>query len=74
MSIERETKTCKVFVGFVLPSTRISNLGMTYRNRAMGHCLWIDGWMTRQMDGWKKLHEKQPQHPLLYVIGVGVMH
>jgi hypothetical protein len=24
--------------------------------------------MMGQMDGWKKLHEKQPQRPLLYVI------
>jgi hypothetical protein len=24
--------------------------------------------MTGQMDGWKKLHEKQPWRPLLYVI------
>jgi hypothetical protein len=71
MSIERETKSCKVFVGFVLPSTRISNPGMTYRDRAMGHCLWMDGrtgWMMGWMDGWKKLHEKQPRHPLLNVI------
>jgi hypothetical protein len=44
MSIERETKSCKVFVGFVLPSTGISNPGMTYRDRVMGHCLWMD-WM-----------------------------
>ncbi len=29
---------------------------------------WMMGQMMRQMDGWKKLHEKQPQHPLLYVI------
>jgi hypothetical protein len=27
----------------------------------------IHGWMTGQMDGWKKLHEKQPRRPLLYV-------
>jgi hypothetical protein len=24
--------------------------------------------MMPSMDGWKKLHEKRPQHPLLYVI------
>jgi hypothetical protein len=45
MSTEREAKSCKVFVGFVLPFTRISNHGMTYKDRAMGHCLWMDGWM-----------------------------
>jgi hypothetical protein len=45
MSIERETESCKVFVGFVLPSTWISNLEMTYINRAMGHYLWMDGWI-----------------------------
>ncbi len=28
----------------------------------------IHRWMMRQMDGWKKLHEKWPQHPLLYVL------
>jgi hypothetical protein len=28
----------------------------------------IHGWMTRRMDGWKKLHEKRPRRPLLYVI------
>jgi hypothetical protein len=44
MSTERETESCKVFVGFVLPFTRISNPGMTYRDRVMGHCLWMDGW------------------------------
>jgi hypothetical protein len=44
MSTERETESCKVFVGFVLPSTGISNPGMTYTDRAMGHCLWMDGW------------------------------
>jgi len=49
MSTQRETESCKVFVGFVLPSTRISNPGMTYRDRAMDHCLCMDGWM----DGWK---------------------
>jgi hypothetical protein len=52
------TQSGKVFVGFVLTSTGISNPGMTYRDRAMGHCLWMDG----------KLHEKQPRRPLLYVI------
>jgi hypothetical protein len=65
MSTERETESCKVFVGFVLPSTGISNPGMTYRDRAMGHCLWT-GWMTGRMDG--KLHEKRSRRPLLYVI------
>ncbi len=29
----------------------------------------IHGWMTRWMDGWK-LHEKQPRHPLLYVMSM----
>ncbi len=64
MSTERETESCKVFVGFVLPSTGISNPGMTYRDRAMGHWLWMDGWtrwMTRRMDG--KLH--QNDHDIL---------
>jgi hypothetical protein len=28
----------------------------------------IYGWMTRRMDG--KLHKKQRQHPLLYVINI----
>jgi hypothetical protein len=28
----------------------------------------IHGWMTRRMDGWKKLHEKRPRRPLLYVM------
>jgi hypothetical protein len=28
----------------------------------------IHGWMTGRMDGWKKLHEKRPQRPLLYVM------
>jgi hypothetical protein len=28
----------------------------------------IHGWMTRRMDGWKKLHEKWPWRPLLYVM------
>jgi hypothetical protein len=66
MSTERETESCKVFVGFVLPSTGISNRD---RDRAMGHCLWMDGWtgwMTGWMDG--KLHEKRPRRPLLYVM------
>jgi hypothetical protein len=58
MSTKRETESCKVFVGFVLPSTWISNPGMTYKDRTMGHCLWMDGWMMGWMDG--KLHEKQP--------------
>jgi hypothetical protein len=69
MSTERETESGKVFVGFVLPSTGISNPGMTYRDRAMGHCLWMDGWtewMTGRTDG--KLHAKRPRHPLLYVM------
>jgi hypothetical protein len=44
MSTGRETESCKVFVGFVLHSIRISNPGMTYGDRAMGHCLWMDGW------------------------------
>jgi hypothetical protein len=48
MSIETETKFCKVFVGFVLPSTGISNPGMTYRDRTMGHYLWMDGWMDEK--------------------------
>jgi len=43
MSTERETESCKVFVGFVLPSTEISNPQMTYRDSVMGHCLWMDG-------------------------------
>jgi hypothetical protein len=34
MSTERETESCKVFVGFVLPYTGISNPGM-------------DGWMEK---------------------------
>jgi hypothetical protein len=51
MSTERETESCKVFVGFVLPSTGISNPGMTYRDRAMGHRLWMDGWIDGWMDG-----------------------
>jgi hypothetical protein len=29
---------------------------------------WMMGRMTGRMDGWKKLHKKQPQRPLLYVI------
>jgi hypothetical protein len=37
MSAERETESCKVLAGFVLPSTGISNPGMTYRDREMGH-------------------------------------
>jgi hypothetical protein len=71
MSSEREIESCKVFVGSVLPSIGISNPRMTYRDRAMGHYLWMDGWtgwMTRRMDGWKKLHEKRPRHPLLYAL------
>jgi len=43
-------------VGFVLHSTGISNRD---KDRAMGHCLWMDGWtgwMTGRMDG--KLHKK----------------
>jgi len=52
MSTERETEPCKVFVGFVLPSRAISNPGMTYRDRAMGHCLWMD-WMDDRTNGWK---------------------
>ncbi len=28
----------------------------------------IHGWMTRRMDGWKKLHDKRPRRPLLYVM------
>jgi len=28
----------------------------------------IHGWMIGWMDGWKKLHEKRPRRPLLYVI------
>ncbi len=70
MSTARETKSWKVFVGFVLPSTGISNPGMTYRDRVMGHCLWMDGWtgwMTGRMDG--KFNEKRPRRPLLYVMG-----
>jgi hypothetical protein len=70
MSTERETKSCKVFVGFVLPSTGISNPAMTYRDRAMGHYLWMDGWtgwMMGRTDG--KFHEKRPRRPLLYVMG-----
>jgi hypothetical protein len=51
MSTKRKTESCNVFVGFVLPSTGISNLGMTYRDRVMGHCLWMDGWI-RWMTGW----------------------
>jgi len=35
-------------VGFFLPSTGISNPGVTSRDRAMGNCLWMDGWT-----GWK---------------------
>jgi hypothetical protein len=31
----------------------------------------MDGWWDEWMDGWKKLHEKRPRHPLLYVIKVG---
>ncbi len=50
MSIERETESCKVFVGFVIPSTGISNPGMTYKNKAMGHYLWMDGWMDWMND------------------------
>jgi hypothetical protein len=65
MSIERETESCKVFVGFVLPSTKISNLGMTYKNRAMGHCLWMDGWMTRRNDGWMESFTKN-DHDIFY--------
>jgi hypothetical protein len=49
MSIERETESCKVFVGFVLPSTEISNPPMTYRDSVMGHCLWMDD----RTDEWK---------------------
>ncbi len=34
----------------------------------------IHGWMMGQMDGWvtwwKKLHEKRPWHPLLYVMSI----
>ncbi len=60
MSTERETKSCKVFVGFVLPSTGISNLGMTYRNSAMGHCLWMDGWI-----GWIESFTKN-DHDIFY--------
>jgi hypothetical protein len=52
MSTKRETEACNVFVGFVLPSKGISNPGMTYRDRAMGHCLWMDGWMDDEMNGW----------------------
>jgi hypothetical protein len=51
MSTERETESCKVFVGFVLPSTWISNPGMTYRDRTTGHCLWMD-WMDDGTNGW----------------------
>jgi len=29
---------------------------------------WQDGWMDGRVTWWKKLHEKQPQRPLLYVI------
>jgi len=47
---KRETKSCKVFVGFVLPSTSISNPRMTYKDKAMGHCLWMD-WMDDETDG-----------------------
>jgi hypothetical protein len=32
----------------------------------------IHGWMTGRMDGWKKLHEKGPRRPLLYVIAAPV--
>ncbi len=53
MSTEREAQSCKVFVGFVLPSIGISNPGMTYIDRAMGHCLWMDGWMDDGTDEWK---------------------
>jgi hypothetical protein len=28
----------------------------------------IHGWMTEQMNRWKKLHEKRPRCPLLYVM------
>jgi len=33
----------------------------------------IHGWMTRRMDVWKKLHEKRPQCPLLYGMGISVI-
>jgi hypothetical protein len=71
MSTERETESCKVFVGFVLPSTGISNPGMTYRDRAMGHCLWMDGWtgwITERMDG-KRFTKNN--HDVLYYSGIG---
>jgi hypothetical protein len=29
---------------------------------------WRDGWMDGRVTWWKKLHEKRPQRPLLYVI------
>jgi hypothetical protein len=28
----------------------------------------MDGWWKGWMDGWKKLHEKRPRRPLLYVM------
>ncbi len=59
MSTERETEFCKVFVGFVLPSIGISNPGVTYRNRAMDHCLWMDG-----LDGKKNFTKND--HDVLY--------
>jgi hypothetical protein len=59
MSTERETKSCKVF-GFVLPPTRISNPWMTYRDKTMGHCLWMDGWT-----GWMKSFTKN-DHDVFY--------
>jgi hypothetical protein len=68
MSTEREIESCKVFVEFFLPFTGISNPGMTCRDRAMGHCLWMDGWMIRWMYGREKLHEKRPRRPSLYVM------
>jgi len=36
--------------GFVLPSTGISNPGMTYRDRAIGSLL-VDEWMDWMDDG-----------------------
>jgi hypothetical protein len=42
------------------------HLGMTYRDRAMGHCLWMDGWMDwmdDEMDGWM---EKASRKDVLY--------